>query len=63
MVNPEQSWSGVIIKCSKRGGEIVAASLRSHTLFHTIKKEEEKTPQVESKCPFLNLDHVSKGNV
>ncbi len=29
MVNPEQSWSGMIIKCSQRGGEIVAAS---HTL-------------------------------
>ncbi len=32
MVNPERSWSGVIIKCSERGGEIVASPLRSHTL-------------------------------
>ncbi len=32
MVNPERSWSGVIIKCSERGGNIVDASLRSHTL-------------------------------
>ncbi len=32
MLNPERSWSGVIIKCSERGEEIVAAPLRSHTL-------------------------------
>ncbi len=32
MVNPERSWSGVIIKCSERGEEIVGAPLRSHTL-------------------------------
>ncbi len=30
MVNPEWSWSGVIIKCSERRGEIVNAPLRSH---------------------------------
>ncbi len=35
MVNPERSWSGEIIKCSERGGEIVAAPLRSHTLPDT----------------------------
>ncbi len=34
MVNPERSWSGVI-KCSERGGEIVDAPLRSHTLPDT----------------------------
>ncbi len=32
MVNPERSWSGVIIKCSERGEEIVGTPLRSHTL-------------------------------
>ncbi len=32
MVNPKRSWSGVIIKCSERGDEIVGAPLRSHTL-------------------------------
>ncbi len=32
MVNPERSWSGVIIKCSERGEEIVGAPLRSDTL-------------------------------
>ncbi len=32
MVNPERSWSGVIIKSSERGEEIVGAPLRSHTL-------------------------------
>ncbi len=32
MVNPERSWSGVIIKCSEHGGNIVDAPLRSHTL-------------------------------
>ncbi len=32
MVNPEWSWSGVIIKCSERGGEIVATPLLSHTV-------------------------------
>ncbi len=36
MVNPERSWSGVIIKCSERGGNIVDAPLRSHTLHQSL---------------------------
>ncbi len=32
------SWSGVIIKCSEHGGEIVDAPLRSHTLPDTATK-------------------------
>ncbi len=32
MVNPERSWSEVIIEYLERGGEIVANPLRSHTL-------------------------------
>ncbi len=32
MVNPERSWSGVIIKCSERREEIVGAPLCSFTL-------------------------------
>ncbi len=35
MVNPEWSWSGVLIKCSERGGEMVDAPLCSHTLVPT----------------------------
>ncbi len=35
MVNLERSWSRVIIKRSERGGYIVDAPLRSHTLPDT----------------------------
>ncbi len=50
MVNPERSWSGVIIKCSERGGEIVAAPLRSHTL--------ESIPILQENHGLGNTDSV-----
>ncbi|KAI2657222.1 Transposon Ty3-G Gag-Pol polyprotein [Labeo rohita] len=47
-VNPERSWSGAVIKCTERGGEIVGAPLRSHTLFSTF-------PCVNPEQPFHHL--------
>ncbi len=44
MVNPERIWSGVIIKCSERGGKIVDAPLCSNRLLCRIPPH---------KCGFL----------